>query len=233
MTLNGKTIGAILLMGGHGERFGGDLPKQFHPLLGKKVYQHALHTLQDLACIDKIILVTHPKWLHLVEETHILVSGGATRQESTYLGLQAFSKELVDIVLIHDAVRPFVSKKILISNLEMAIKWGAVDTCIPSRDTLVYAPQKDMITSIPKREEFLRGQTPQTFRMDWIVEAHKKALEIGTFNASDDCKLVLDLGKQIHIVEGDERNFKITSELDLHFAKFVIEFPLLENRQYQ
>ncbi len=223
-----KPVGAILLMGGEGARFGSSVPKQFHLLGGKKVYQHALETLIASHLFEEILLICHPDWIHLpinelANTKHRqapscrCIKGGKTRQESSYLGLKAF-KTQPDIVLIHDAVRPFVSEQILRENVEGAIHWGATDTCIPSADTLVYAPNKNRIESIPKREEYLRGQTPQTFKMEWILEAHEKALSDGIQNASDDCRLVLRLGKPVHIVAGEESNLKITSEFDLMIA---------------
>lgn len=213
-----KRIGAILLMGGEGLRFGSGLPKQFHLLGGKKIYSHALDTFIASELFDEILLVCNPDWTDLPHEG--VIKGGKTRQESSYLGLQGF-KHTPDIVLIHDAVRPFVSERILRDNVEGAILWGAVDTCIPSADTLVHAPGGKTIESIPNRADYLRGQTPQTFRMDWILEAHEQAIADGIQNSSDDCRLVLRLGKRVHVVAGEERNIKITSEFDLMVANHL------------
>lgn len=216
---NHLKIGAILLMAGEGKRFGSELPKQFHPLGGKKLFKHALDTLQSTHLFDELVLVCHPDWLE--EENVKVVSGGKTRQESSYFGLLSFSQK-PDIVLIHDAVRPFVSEEIIRANIEEAAKWGAVDTCIPSADTLVYAPGQKIIRQIPNRADYLRGQTPQTFRMDWILEAHQKARADGFENATDDCSLVLRLGYPVHVTRGDERNIKITSEFDLLLAQHLL-----------
>ena len=220
----GKKIGAILLMAGEGLRMGSDLPKQFLLLGDRPVYSHALDALISSALFDEIVLVCHPQWLHLMKQRAI--TGGKTRQESSYLGLKGF-RNRPDIVLIHDAVRPFVTEEILKKNVEGAIRFGAIDTCIPSVDTLVYAPDQTMIQSIPNRSHYLRGQTPQTFRMDWILEAHEKALEAGIENATDDCRLVLQLGKPVHIVLGSENNLKITSESDLIMAEHFYSAHLI------
>ncbi len=217
---DGKRIGALILMGGEGRRFGSGLPKQFHLLDGKQVYLHTLEALQSAALFDEILLVSHPDWLNIEHQGARVVAGGQTRQESSYLGLQGF-KNTPDIVLVHDGVRPFVSHRILFENVEGAIQWGAVDTCIPSADTLVYAPEGLKIDSIPNRKHFLRGQTPQTFQMDVILSAHEKALAHQIHNATDDCQLVLRNNHPIHIVLGEDRNIKITSELDLHLASCI------------
>lgn len=208
-------IGAILLMAGSGCRFGSSIPKQFLTLGGKEMYRHALDLMIASGLFDEIVLVSHPDWLELPHEK--VIAGGNTRQESSLKGLLSFSSK-PDIVLIHDAARPFVTEKILRDNVEAALEFGAVDTCIPSSDTLVYAPDGGRIEHIPKRAEYLRGQTPQTFRMDWILEAHERTRET---NATDDCQLVLQSGKPVHIVAGDERNIKITTEFDLLIAEQI------------
>lgn len=213
-----KRIGAIILLGGEGLRFGSKIPKQFHLLGDKKIYLHTLDNLNSTRLFDEIVLVCHPDWMNLPHEG--VIRGGRTRQESSFLGLKGFKKR-PDIVLIHDGVRPFVSERILRENVEGALRWGAVDTCIPSRDTLVHAPSAGWIESIPNRDEYLRGQTPQTFRMDWILEAHERALEDGIQNASDDCRLVMRIGKKVHVVAGEEENIKITSEFDLMIANYL------------
>lgn len=218
-------IGAVLLMGGEGRRFGSEVPKQFHLLDGKPVYRYALETLAASGFFQEIVLVCHPDWMEEAKETGFrCVAGGKTRQESSYLGLKGFLKK-PDIALIHDAVRPFVTASILRENIQAAIAWGAADTCIPSADTVVYAPDAKegrFIAHVPKREEVWRGQTPQTFRFDWILEAHEKAAHDGVENASDDCQLILKAGRRVRVVEGDEKNGKITSALDLMFAEQIL-----------
>lgn len=213
-------------MGGEGRRFGGDIPKQFHLLAGKKVFTYALETLLSTALFQEIVLVCHPAWMVDCEGVKS-VAGGATRQLSSYQGLKAFSQK-PDIVLIHDAVRPFVSARILQDNVKGALEKGAVDTCIPSADTLVHAPDGESIATIPRRAEYQRGQTPQTFRYDWILEAHEHALAKGIENASDDCQLILRMGRPVFVVAGEERNIKITSELDLFFAEHLLKAGALE-----
>lgn len=214
----GKRVGAILLMAGSGARFGSDTPKQFHMLKGKPVYKHALDTLKAFGAFDEILLVTNSS--NISEET--LVKGGKSRQESSYLGLKAFSLK-PEIVLIHDGARPFLTERIIQENLEMALEYGAVDTCIASSDTLVYAPSGKAIETIPLRSHILRGQTPQTFRYDWILEAHEKALKNKVTDASDDCSLVLQAGYPVHTVRGEEKNIKITTALDLKIAHLLAD----------
>jgi 2-C-methyl-D-erythritol 4-phosphate cytidylyltransferase len=215
-----QRIGAILLMGGDGKRFGSELPKQLQLLGGKKVFTYALETLIASGLFHEIVLVCHPHWM-VAHEGARSIPGGATRQQSSYRGLHGFTQR-PDIVLIHDAVRPFVSERILRDNVALAIQHGAADTCIPSADTLVHAPGGQRIAAIPPRAEYQRGQTPQTFRYDWILEAHEQALVQGVENASDDCQLALRMGRPIWIAQGEEINIKITTELDLSLAESLL-----------
>lgn len=210
---------AILLMGGIGMRFGDATPKQFLEIQGKKIYLHALERLEESGLFSRIILVCPSQWIDRVQaetENVSIVAGGATRQESSYLGLLACREK--NYVLIHDAVRPFVSQRILKENIETVQKYSAVDTCIPSPDTIVHSKDGKFITQIPLRSEYLCGQTPQTFSYDLILQAHQKTQRK---NCSDDCSLVREMGRDVYIVQGEEENFKITTPSDLQRAEMV------------
>jgi len=214
-------VKAILLMGGEGRRLGGDTPKQFLNLSGKKIYLHALETFLSFSEFSKILLVCHKSWMEAVaseisDPRVRIIEGGHSRQDSSYRGLIACGRETTHVV-IHDAARPFVTKKIIQDNLDALQKHEAVDTCIPSTDTIVHAETFDRISSIPNRAKTLRGQTPQSFSYPLLLEAHENAT---SQSSSDDCKLILDLGgRSVHIVPGSESNIKITDELDLFLAE--------------
>lgn len=218
-----KGVKGILLMAGRGKRFGDPIPKQYHLLEGRKIYLWTLHQFLESELFEEILLVCHMDWIRQVaEEVSFapfirVVEGAATRQESSFRGILACGPE-TEYVVIHDAVRPFVSQKILKEHIAALKKYSAVDTCIPSQDTLVYAPDRKNIEQIPNRSEFLRGQTPQSFAYPLILEAHQKTHKQ---SASDDCQLVLDLKTNIHIVEGCESNIKITTSQDMQFLKKI------------
>jgi len=211
----------IILMGGSGERLGGGIPKQFRDLGGKKTYLHALQTFLDSSLFDEVILVCHPDWIAQVhqETSARVVPGGKTRQESSLLGLRACLPK-TRYVIIHDAVRPFVSENILRANVEAVIASNAANTCISSADTIVHATLPGTIDKIPPRKEFLRGQTPQSFSYRLILEAHEATSRKDT---SDDCCLVLDLNHPVTIVPGEEQNFKITTHWDWRIAEMVYQ----------
>lgn len=203
---------AIILMAGSSERFGRQLPKQYQLLQGKPVYLHTLKRIQDALLFDHIILVVSPSFADSLQHEGVhIITGGKTRRASSYEGLRACPPG-TQYVLIHDAVRPFVSERILKENVEAVKKYAAVDTCIASPDTLVKC-RGDFIESIPDRSLYLRGQTPQTFAYDLIRKAHEETPDF--LEHVDDCRLVLEKGTRPFIVQGEERNFKITTEEDL------------------
>lgn len=226
-------ISGLLLMGGRGERFKSAKPKQLHRLSGKPVFLHTLETFIKSGLFHEILLACPQEWMTEIK-THIanidapvikIIPGGATRRESSYEGLQALDP-IATHVVIHDAVRPFVSLQILKENVQGAIEYGAVDTCIASADTIVHSLDGKTIHAIPQRSQYLRGQTPQSFAIEIIKEAHEKAMLDGFTLATDDCTLVQRLGKPVHIVQGDESNIKITTELDLYLAEQILRLPV-------
>jgi 2-C-methyl-D-erythritol 4-phosphate cytidylyltransferase len=226
-----RRIGAVILIGGEGSRFGGAVPKQFLMLEGRRVYLRTLEAFEGAGIFDEVVLVCHRSWMEEVSAEAPgcrVVEGRATRQGSSLAGLRGFGK-MPEIVAIHDGVRPFVSQEILVENVRTAVAHGAADTCIASADTLVHAPNGNRIESIPKREEYLRGQTPQTFRYDRILEAHEAALKDGIENASDDCRLVLRMGRSVQVVRGSETNIKITTEFDFAMAEMLCKRPSLKS----
>lgn len=217
------SFAALILMAGEGRRLGSAIPKQFHPLGSRKIYQHTLQKFINFGIFQQIVLVCHPDWIETVRQeipSHPsikLVAGGLNRQASSLCGLKA-CKPSLRYVMIHDGVRPFVSQSILEKNKAGVIKHGAVDTCIPSSDTLVQY-QGEFLTAIPPRYQFLRGQTPQTFEYQLILKAH---LSTQQTEATDDCALVIEQGHPVAVVMGEEENMKITTEKDLLLAHSLL-----------
>lgn len=213
-------------MGGAGDRFGSALPKQFHRLCGQKIYLHTLKKFLDSTLFHEILLVTPSEWLKEVAEDLScykgapirIVEGGGTRQESSYRGLLACTPD-THCVIVHDAVRPFVSGAVLAENVSKAAVYGAVDTCIPSTDTIVHSVSGESIDTIPLRAEYFQGQTPQSFHYAILLKAHQETKQS---NASDDCALVLERGHTVHLVRGEATNIKITTPLDLFLAEQLL-----------
>ena len=220
-----KTYG-ILLAGGVGSRFGTEVPKQFAKVAGKKVIEHTLDVFERHPSIDYIIIVVNPYYVEEVKNIVIrnkyskvikILGGGKTRQESSYIGISSIEDEEA-FVVIHDAVRPFISYRILDDCIDSLKYYDAVDVAIPATDTIIEVDENFLITNIPDRKRMWRGQTPQCFKLSVIKKAHEKAKEEG-FVGTDDCGLVLryNLG-EIYVVKGDRRNIKITYPEDIYLA---------------
>ena len=228
------TIAAVILASGSGERFGDSTPKQFMKLAGLPVLVHTLQAFQTFTPITRVVVVTTQSHVEVVWElvaAHSLdkvtkvVIGGVTRQESSRIGLECCQGE-AEYVLVHDGVRPFIGGDVLQRLVDSVRQHGAVDTVIPSADTLVRVDEHDFIAEIPDRSTFRRGQTPQAFRLKLVLQAHSQALADGITNATDDCALVLRLGHPVHCVAGNEQNIKITYPLDFQLADKLFQLKL-------
>lgn len=231
-------ISAILLAGGDGNRFGGEVPKQFLRLAGEEILHRSIHALASVH-IDELVIVAHPAWMEeterVVAEADVavptrVVAGGASRNESTWKGLSAVTVGDDDIVVVHDAVRPLLPGDVLRRAIEPVADGlaDATDTVIPSADTLVIV-EGGVVTEIPDRARYRRGQTPQVFRKEVLVAAYRAASAAGDMAATDDCSLVLRHvpGARILAVPGDEVNLKITTRLDMVMADRMIQLRTL------
>jgi 2-C-methyl-D-erythritol 4-phosphate cytidylyltransferase len=231
-------IHAIVLAGGDGNRFGGELPKQFVRLAGDPILLRTLRAL-GAASIDRVVVVSHPSWLdetrRLVGEASLgmpvtVVPGGATRNESTRNGLRALEADDDDIVVVHDAVRPLLPLDVVQRSIEPILsgRADATDTVIPSADTLVVV-EGDRVVEIPDRSRYRRGQTPQTFRRRVLARAYEAAARAGDLSATDDCSLVLRHvpGARVVAVAGDEVNVKITTRIDMVMADRMLQMRVL------
>jgi len=224
-----KTI-AIILAGGSGVRMNTVTPKQFLRIGGKPIIAHTMLQFENSDVITGIIVVCPKEYItdlnKIVSEFQItkvikIVSGGETRQESSYNGLKACSSG-TKFVLIHDAVRPFVDKKIIGDTLDAAREAGASDTVIKTADTIITKKGK-FIEKVPDRDKLRRGQTPQGFKYGTIIKAHKWALKNKSITFTDDCGLVIAMGEPVKIVDGSILNIKLTDQTDLYLAERLFQ----------
>ena len=231
---------ALILAAGSGSRMGNtDKPKQFLPIYGKPLMVHTIEAFEMHEDIESIVISTNEEYIDQVKvwckqydlsKVKMIVAGGDSRQISVYNGLQAVKSlgSEDDIVLIHDSARPLISQKIISDNIEGAKQYGAVDTVIHATDTIVESKDGEKISNIPNRKELYQGQTPQSFRLSLILEAHEKAKDGSIPNVTDDAKLIIAMGKDIHLVEGDKLNFKITTFDDLMMLKALLKIGKAE-----
>lgn len=215
---------AVILASGTGERFKSEIPKQFVNLAGKPILLHTFEIFEKHPHIDFILVVCHPewvvkckKWLVKSKKPFKVIPGGATRMESSWKGIKALPKN-IHYILIHDGVRPFLNTDIITQLINVVKQYKAVDTVIPSADTIVEVKDA-FISGMPDRSHLRRGQTPQAFEVNLIKKAYQKALKEGFTTTTDDCRLVMRMGVPIACVNGSVENIKITNEWDLFCAE--------------
>lgn len=204
---------ALIVAAGRGTRLGGDVPKQFRLLGGKPMFMWSMETFGDHSAIDAACVVTSESDKNFFSSPRT-IRGGETRQESVRLGLEALASEKPARVLIHDAVRPFVSS-VLIDRVAQALdEADAVAPVLPVTDTLRRQAGKSYDTV--SRDNLFRAQTPQGFRFDAILEAHRR---FAKEPVTDDLALAERAGLSIATVAGEEMNFKITTPEDFALAE--------------
>ena len=230
---------AILLAGGSGQRFGADRPKQFVRIGERTVLEHSLAAFEQSPHIDAILIVSHPQ--HLDEVRELLPSsqhpklltigaGGAERQDSTLNALRALTQitdsPLEQIrILIHDAVRPAVSQSIIERVCTALHTHQAANLVVPVTDTLLEVNDNGTTAAMPSRARFRRVQTPQGFHAATLQHAYDVALTDPNFQATDDCGVVFRYLPEVEIalVEGEQRNIKLTYPEDLHVLHHLLE----------
>lgn len=219
---------AVVLAGGIGVRVGLGIPKQLIKIAGKAIVEHTLESLESSDLIDEIIIMMNASSIHdldhLLEHDRFpkltrILPGGETRNDTTQLAIAALEGDDTK-VLFHDAVRPFIDERIIRDCVEALDHYDAVDTAIPSADTIVRIDESGHIADIPNRSTLRRGQTPQAFRLRTIRRAYEIARTDPEFNATDDCGVVFAYlpDVPIHVVEGTAENMKVTEPIDVHIA---------------
>lgn len=224
---------AIVLAGGRGTRMKLNTPKQYLKLAGRAIIEHTLDSLDHSGLFDGIVLVADAESLDSVRDEMArknlttpmtIVAGGSTRNESAYNGLSAIDEPDAN-VLIHDAVRPFVDTATLTRVIDALETELAVDTAIPTADTIIRVTEDMYIDEIPRRDVLYRGQTPQGFKLDVIKAAYEKAIAAGATNYTDDCSVFLAFhpGGKVKVVLGDSTNMKLTDQTDLAIADKIFQ----------
>lgn len=231
---------ALILAGGTGQRMGNaQTPKQFLLLNNKAIL---LHTLEKFYLFkdefEKIIVAAHPNWVaytrDLVSKNFLngldvfeVISGGGSRHDTVLAGIEYINRSFevlsTDIVLTHDAVRPFISYKIIRENIDKTVEYGSVDTVIESIDTIVCSKDGVQISDIPNRAHFYQGQTPQSFYVKELLDTYRSVTQNQLDAATDIAKLYRLLDKPVYLVKGEQVNFKITTSFDLSIARAMLE----------
>ncbi len=231
-------IYGAILAGGVGKRMGNaEKPKQFLTIGGKPIIVHTVERFVVCDEFEKIIVLTPAKWIehtrnilakHIPDMSKIvLAAGGDTRNETLMNAIAVIDEEgnLDDdtIIITHDAVRPFVTYRIIRDNIEAAERVGACDTAFPATDTIVRAEDGKIITEIPDRSKLFQGQTPQSFRAKKLRDIYQSLTAEEKDILTDAAKIFVMKGEPVEIVNGESFNIKITYPYDIKVAETILK----------
>jgi len=221
-----RYCGAVIVAAGSASRMGG-IDKVMAPLGGEPMIVKTARAFQQCDAIKEIVIVTRQDLLipvmdlcHGFDKVKMVLVGGSSRQESVAKGLNALSDK-VKLAAIHDGARPLVSWQVIDRTVRAANTYGAAAPGIPVKDTIKVV-RGGIIAQTPDRSQLQAVQTPQVFDIDLLKAAMKKAEEDGA-QVTDDCSVVERIGMSVRMVEGDERNIKVTTPLDLKIAELFWE----------
>jgi 2-C-methyl-D-erythritol 4-phosphate cytidylyltransferase len=227
---NRLSCGVIIPSAGRGTRMDAAWPKQFMELEGKSILHRTIGQFQSSPDVDWIVVPAAKEEIDLVQgivEKHRLskvcgvVPGGERRQDSVWNGIKALEGRNPEVTLVHDAVRPFITRD-LIHSLVLALgEYEGAVLAVPVKETMKLANDQRIITSTPERERVWIVQTPQGFRFPLLRRAYETAANDG-FHGTDDASLVERMGVNVKIVEGSYDNIKITTPEDFELARLIV-----------
>lgn len=215
-----KDISVIIVAAGESKRMGKGVRKPYLMLKGNPVLRHSIDVFRSIPAVREIVIAVNPKDTLITEQIIKgfkdirTVAGGARRVDSVFNALMATDNQS-RIVLVHDAARPFVSRRDVLRLINQVRKSGAAILAVPVKDTIKKVKIQDtgfrILETITPRESLWAAQTPQGFRRDWLVRAYQDR----GVNVTDDASLVERMGLPVRIVRGSEANIKITTKADI------------------
>lgn len=233
-----SNVFAMILAGGKGTRMGNaEKPKQFLEICSKPIIIYTIEKFLLYSDFEKIIVLAPRQWIKTTEDIIekffpnndkiIVVCGGDTRNETIMNGINYIEQNFCitddTIIVTHDAVRPFVTHRIITENIKYAKEFDACDTVIPASDTLVMSADNTFISDIPDRSKMYQGQTPQSFKALKLREHYLNLTEKEKNILTDACKIMLLKGEKVHLVQGEVFNIKITYPFDIKMATAMLE----------
>lgn len=224
------SVAALIVAAGRGSRAGEGIPKQYRPLQGQPVLARTLSAFLSHSGITRTVVVIHPDDRQLYEEairtlpapeSTILpcVHGGETRQDSVRNGLEALANLNPELVLVHDAARPFASPGLIERAIEAARRWNAAVPGTAVTDTIKVIGEHSEVLSTPDRSSLRAVQTPQAFRFSLLLDAHRSAFDSNQRSFTDDGALAEWAGLPVHVFEGEPGNIKLTHPADFQEAE--------------
>ncbi len=226
---------ALIIAGGTGNRMGQDIPKQFMYIDDCPVIIRTLMAFQKHPQIDEICVVCLAGWETILKSyanqyqitklTNIFPGGdcGQASIRNGIFGLRDLEYNDDDLIIIHDGVRPLISQEIISSNIATALKYGNAITSIKCKEAILESADGNVSVSSVARDKIYRTQTPQSFRLRQMIDAHNEAIERGILNSVATCTLMIELGgRELHISPGEERNIKLTNAEDIAIYKSLL-----------
>ena len=228
---------AIIFAGGSGARMGAGISKQFIEVNGKPIIIHTLDIFEDNPEIDEIYVACKEDGIpqlkklcrrFMITKVKGIVPGGKTGQDSIYNALCAAKENNEDdaIVLIHDGVRPYVTKEVIAENIETVKKYGSAVTCTSLYETPVISNDGKKIDDVPERSRYYTAQAPQSFYLGDVLKAHNTVRKTNPSYEGivDTCSLMKSMNKEIMLVQGPRGNIKITTPEDIYEFRAMIEY---------
>lgn len=225
---------ALIIAGGVGARMGQDIPKQFINVYDKPIILYTLEAFQKHPDIDGIEVVCLDGWHDIlrayakqfgISKLESIVSGGKNGQDSIRNGLYDIASrhnDDNDIVLIHDAIRPMLSKEVIDENLKVCREHGNAITVLPCNAAMLKTFDGIETEEQVPRDNLKETQTPQSFYLKDIIAAHKEALEKGITNSVASCTMYIELGRKLYMSAGAEKNLKLTTTEDIEIFKALL-----------
>lgn len=230
-----KTV-AIIAAGGSGKRLGSDVSKQYLCLHAMPVLVHTLNVFQQSDVVQDIVLVAPKDDLVFVREQIVekyavtkvsaIVAGGRERQDSVRNALEAVAKPC-DVVIVHDGVRPFVTREMIAGVVKAAVEGGAASIGVSAKDTIKETTGENIVAATLPRQNLWQTQTPQAFQYELLRRAYAKAAQDG-FYGTDDASLVERMGEPVRMIAGSYENIKITTPEDLKIAEALMKEKMKE-----
>lgn len=219
---------AVIFAGGVGSRMGNSIPKQFLEWNDKAIIIQTIEVFERVEAIDGVILVCKNEWIDyckgLIKKANLkkvlsVVAGGSTALDSQYNGIKEikrlFENEKV-ITLIHDGVRPLVTKETILKNIESVKKYGNAITVTPAIETVITINQTENVDRIIDRSKCRMAKAPQSFWLDDILKVHEESISEEKHNYIDSASMMMAYGYRLHIIEGEMENIKITTPSDYY-----------------
>jgi 2-C-methyl-D-erythritol 4-phosphate cytidylyltransferase len=219
----------IIPAAGIGARFGGKIPKQFLPLKGMPLLIRTIGVFANLPEVQSILVAVHGQMLNdataVIEDYFprraIVTTGGDERQQSVHNSLHHSAIQNADIILVHDAVRPFASANLVRRVIDSTIEFGAAIPALIPKETIKQTTRQGFIEQTFNRSHLAAAQTPQGFKREILLEAYQLA-EHDRFAATDDASVVEYAGFPVKVVEGEEDNIKVTTQRDFTLAEAIL-----------